>query len=438
MPYRFSDIDAFDSPLNRQMREIEVAHRRFEDVINPPGLGALMEKIDRAQSIFDYLERHQSLLDEINRPQGLAAKVAEPQGLAAKVAEMERLADPLRETMRAAGLDLESSLTRAQDIFERKNPAAEALAAIESRHSAISALEERVAGYSAAAKLEESFRRPEMRELASIAEAGMSASRIAGDIFKEQSRLEAALARIEKPWADIEAMARSAGAIADINAISDLLRVRDPFESEVLASLRPSLGDWRHTVIPAPSELASGGARREFYVAQGYDPALGNFPEEAFREIFDDADLWDAFEDAADDDPVAEIAFRMLRKFERELREFIDRTLTNEFGADWISLLPADMRENWEDKKKRKLKAGRQVPSIIFCADFADYRMIIENRTFWPAFRRVFRVKNGVQEALGRLAPVRIATMHAEDLTLDDAAIILTEAAFIRRAMKAH
>lgn len=428
MPGRFTDFDAFDSPLNRQMREIEAAQRRFEDVINPPGLSALMEKIDRAQSIFDDLERHQSLLDEINRPQGLAAKVA----------EMERLADPFKGTIRAAGLDLESSMARAQDIFDRTNPAAEALAAIESRHSAISALEERFAGFSAAAKLEESFRRPEMPELESIAEAGMSASRIAGDIFKEQSRLEAALARIEKPWADIEATARSAGAIADINAISDLMRLRDPFSSDVLACLRPSLGDWRHTVIPDPSELASGGARREFYVAQGYDSALGNFPEEAFREVFDDAGLWDAFEDAADDDPVAEIAFRMLRKFERELRVFIDRTLTNEFGADWISLLPADMSENWEDKRKRKLKAGRQVPSIIFCADFADYRMIIENRTFWPAFKRVFRVKSGVQEALGRLAPVRIATMHAEDLTLDDAAIILTEAAFIRRAMQAH
>ncbi len=432
MSNRFSGFDPFDYPIHRQLREIEANRQRLEDTINPPGLRALTAQVDRAQSIASELTRHEPVFDEINRTRTLADEVE----------KMQRLVDPLSDAMRVAGVHDEIGLAGVQNVIDQRGGSiAGAIAALEQPkdiNAAIGALGARMDPLSAAARIADTFRRPEISELASIADAGMSASRIAGEIFGTGNRLEDALARIESPWADIAATPRSAGAIADINAIGGLFGARDPFSSDVLANLRPSLGDWRDTIIPDPLKLATGAARREFYVAQGYDAALGNFTEEAFKEVFDDAGLWDAFEDAADDDPVADVAYRMLRKFERELRDFIDRTLTREFGEDWVRLLPSNMRENWEDKKKRKLKAGRPVPSLIICADFADYPMIIENRTFWPAFKKTFRVKSGVQEAFGRLAPVRIATMHAEDLTLDDATIVLTEAAFIRRAIRAH
>ena len=68
-------------------------------------------------------------------------------------------------------------------------------------------------------------------------------------------------------------------------------------------------------------------------------------------------------------------------------------------------------------------------------ADINDYRQIIERKNNWSTvFRPVFGRPEDVRESFQRLFPIRIATMHARIVTLDDEFLIRVET---RRVLKA-
>ena len=106
------------------------------------------------------------------------------------------------------------------------------------------------------------------------------------------------------------------------------------------------------------------------------------------------------------------------------------------FGEKWVKQqTPQRTYESWLDKKEKAIKAGAPERPLIEYADFSDYRTIIERGDNWNAvFQPIFGRVEDVRESLQRLQPVRIATMHARWITLDDEALLIFET---KRLLKA-
>lgn len=75
--------------------------------------------------------------------------------------------------------------------------------------------------------------------------------------------------------------------------------------------------------------------------------------------------------------------------------------------------------------------------SLIEYADFTDYIEIIKRADNWnEVFQIVFRRKDDVQEAFYRLFPIRLATMHARFITLDDELLLRAEVRRIQKVIR--
>ncbi len=106
------------------------------------------------------------------------------------------------------------------------------------------------------------------------------------------------------------------------------------------------------------------------------------------------------------------------------------------YGEHWMKhQLPANMLDSWHDKRDKAVRAGEIEQPLIDYADFSDYRSIIERKDNWNnVFKPVFRRVDDVRESFQRLFPVRITTMHARIVTLDDELLLRVET---RRVLKA-
>ena len=107
-----------------------------------------------------------------------------------------------------------------------------------------------------------------------------------------------------------------------------------------------------------------------------------------------------------------------------------------EFGDDWLlRQLPGGMLESWEQKKASAIEKNEQEQPLIAYADFTDYIKIIERRDNWTrVFKAIFKRQSDVQESFFRLFPVRICTMHARLITLDDELLLQVETRRLSRA----
>jgi len=125
-----------------------------------------------------------------------------------------------------------------------------------------------------------------------------------------------------------------------------------------------------------------------------------------------------------------------LLRFERSVRRFIDAAMKAEFGDDWLlRQLPGGMLESWEQKKASAIEKNEQEQPLIAYADFTDYIKIIERRDNWTrVFKAIFKRQSDVQESFFRLFPVRICTMHARLITLDDELLLQVETRRLSRA----
>lgn len=148
----------------------------------------------------------------------------------------------------------------------------------------------------------------------------------------------------------------------------------------------------------------------------------------------------DEDEDNADGDASfdrAARAFVRLRRFEVELRKFIVRAMSSAFGDDWMRRLPPDMSDSWRTKREKAIRAGELENDPIEYADFSDYKAIIERSDNWRAvFKPIFRRSEDVRESFQRLFPIRIATMHARVITLDDELLLRVETARVLKAIR--
>jgi Swt1-like HEPN len=303
-------------------------------------------------------------------------------------------------------------------------------------------LEDAVSSY----KLFESqFRLPDLIESTRFAhESIASASNVMKLLGVEfESSLKSAMISMDTPWLRLGQLTESVHAFSELQSLGAAINVRRPYEEALSNALRGALGDWREVTTLPSTIYGDPVIRSDFYVSLGFDSSLTDFTAQAFDESMSLAGL-DATEDAQEGDHQQPglarniRAYRDLFKLEREIRDFIDRAMKRVFGVDWPrQQIPDDMLNDWKAKRQVALKKGEEEQPLIAYADFTDYIRIIERKDNWAkVFQSVFGRPSDVQESFTRLFPVRICTMHARIITLDDELFLRAESRRILRAIK--
>ncbi|POD78666.1 hypothetical protein BKM17_06850 [Pseudomonas syringae group genomosp. 3] len=249
------------------------------------------------------------------------------------------------------------------------------------------------------------------------------------------------MAAMTCPWIDVSRSTASIRAFTDFQTMGIFANSAGPYEEAASKFFRERLGDWRDTDLTAleDDEDLSGNCeqRSAAYAGRGVDLTLTNFTEEALDESLDLAGLPRtpllkgralALVSSESIDFNTAI-FRALLTFELEVRAFLSLVLGREFGPNWINTqVPPAILEQWHNKKDRAFKNGEPKCSLVEYADFSDYIAIIVKKQNWNAvFSKVFVRQQDIQETMARLSPVRIQTMHARMLTLEDDMLLRVE-----------
>lgn len=321
---------------------------------------------------------------------------------------------------------------------------APALRAMAAEHERFRAMAEQVAVQ---------FRMPQFNEttrlLAEIQSRNESALR---GLSVYTDSIQAAMNAIREPWINVANALRSVSAFTELQTITTRLVERPPYESLIVDQLRHNLGDWRDRMV-LPSDIGDDLAlRSEFYVEQGFDPGLTEFPNPVFEETLERGALRDPIpqiggpgqEELPPPDGVEEAglvrtnwAHDRLTRLELHIRVFIEAQMRATIGKNWIrQRVPPAMREAWTEKREKAKQAGETPKDLIHYADFADYAILMERRDNWDdIFKPVFRRKEDIRESWQRLFPIRIATMHARLISQDDELLLVVETKRILKAI---
>jgi hypothetical protein len=268
---------------------------------------------------------------------------------------------------------------------------------------------------------------------------------------EETSGIRHAIESMRSPWLDMQQHLHSLAGLAGLRGIGHALGSMPVFGEELTAALRVDLGDWRDRITWPETIFSDISLRSEFYVERGFEPALSDFPAEAFEESLDNAGLTGEppplvavygppVPRASDDEAEAgfvrtNMAHDWLQRLESQVRRFIDENMSRQCGTEWPrSRLPNGMYDQWQEKRR---KAGSEYSSnpLIAFADFTDYEGVICRKDNWrEVFSGFFARPESVRESFQRLYPVRIATMHARIITQDDEVLLYAE---VRRLVRA-
>jgi len=297
----------------------------------------------------------------------------------------------------------------------------------------------------ASKKFAEQFRMPELTEFSRLVKEAATASKFIvgfGAFEMPDSAVTKAMQSMHSPWLLRDDVMRSAHAFAEMQKIGLALGTVAPFDEGFAQSLRGALGDWRDvTTLPTPI-FDNVIARTDFYIDLGFDSSLTDFTVEAFDESAELAGLASDSRDGEDEGEEIGLlrtnrAHGQLLRFECNVRRFIDTVMKTEFGDDWLKRqLPDGMHASWEKKRSIALEKGEAEQPLIAYADFTDYIRIIERRDNWArVFGAIFKRQSDVQESFIRLFPVRICTMHARFITLEDEFLLRVETRRVTRAI---
>ena len=295
---------------------------------------------------------------------------------------------------------------------------------------------------------ENNFRLPTSHEAALLALAA-SRNDVPDHSFSLPSSVEASTIKsinaMQHPWLHNNNFDQSAKSFSDIQLMGEMLKAYRPYDDILCGALRHNLGDWRDSINYNSKLFDDLGLRSHFYFEQGLNPSLTEFPAAAFDEILERAGLAEAVSDDASADESdeegyarARAAFSDLQSFEVEIRTFIENKMVATFGQKWIKhKTPEGMAKKWEEKRDRAAQTSTNSTTLISYADFTDYIAIICRKDNWDGvFAPIFRRKESIQESFQRLFPVRIATMHARTISLDDKLYLIVEIGRIRRAIR--
>ena len=267
-------------------------------------------------------------------------------------------------------------------------------------------------------------------------------------LLDRQHSLEA----ITTPWLHREEEARSVTAILELQGMGKALKTTKGFDPEFTTALRFDLGDWRDRITFPESVLIDPVARTDFYINRGFKWELTDFPEAAFHQSLDLAGLDDASLDLElygpvtprSVDPEEEAGLQRtnrchdrLQRFERLLRQFIDKEMTAQYGPKWPKKrFATTLYEQWKSKKEKAERNGG-VFTFIEMADFMDYETIICKQDHWrEVFEKRFKTKESVRESLQRLQPIRLTVAHSRIVTKDDELYFVVEIKRLRSAIK--
>lgn len=298
------------------------------------------------------------------------------------------------------------------------------------------------------------FRLPQAFEMAHLLnnyEGGLVAkfAQEHGALIDMQRTLET----ITTPWLHTIEAERSVSAILELQGIGNALKTINGFDPGFTVALRHDLGDWRDKITFPEAVFIDPIARNDFYLDRGFNSALTDFPEAAFRKSLNIAGLDDASSDLElfgavklwSDNPEEEAGLQRtnrchdrLQRFERLLRQFIDKEMTTQYGLNWPKKrLTPKIYEEWESKKEKAEKNG-EILDYIEVADFTDYETIICKKDHWrEVFQVRFKRQESVRESLQRLQPIRVASMHARIITKEDELYLVAEIVRLQSAMKA-
>lgn len=290
------------------------------------------------------------------------------------------------------------------------------------------------------------FRFPAVGEAERLAVEAIVAGSNAASVFgaADKAILLDRMKAMHAPWLNTENVFSTAKAFADLQAVGYLANQADSLGETIAASLRRDLGDWRDLIRFDPESLADPFSRSGMYLERGFNPRLTDFSVAAFENSITIAGLrepeeeeLDLGDEAMDDNGLARnrSAFDHLQRFEIAIRRFITAVLHAEFGPKWMKQqVPGEMLASWHTKREAAMKAGYPEQPLIDYADFSDYKVIIERKDNWErAFKPLFGRAEDIRESFQRMYPVRIATMHARIITLDDHLLLRVET---RRVLK--
>ncbi len=305
------------------------------------------------------------------------------------------------------------------------------------------------------AEFRKQFRLPALSETSELLQslASNMTARVTEHNRARIDDLRHAMDAMTAPWLNMRFEFRSLTGFAGLQDLGKTLRAAATFDAEPARHLRVLLGDWRRE-IEWPTEIFTDPfARSHFYFDRGLDPALTEFPADAFREVLaiggirpplppliDDYDCPPTDEHDKEERGLERnnTAHDRLQRFETHVRRFIDQRMTASFGANWTKHhVPGPVRQQWCTKQEKSREEGEPERPLIAYADFTDYEPIIVREDNWKrVFEPIFRRKTLVQESLRRLYPIRVCTMHARFITQDDELYLFAETQRLLQAME--
>ncbi len=245
---------------------------------------------------------------------------------------------------------------------------------------------------------------------------------------------------IRTPWIDAARVGQSFEALAGLTTIGRAISHR-PFEQDSSRALRSLLGDWTE-VRSRPRVPRRPAARVELYRQLGMDARLVDVPDDAFDEVLAVTGIVvpEMFTPAIEvvETPEGEdtevkrrmlAAYDLLFSLETALRDYVQKIMSDRYGANWeTQRVPGAVLNAWREKRRAGQDRGEGTYPLVAYADFSDYLPIIIRKDNWnEVFSQVFQNQPDLQVAFQRLQPLRIATMHARPITKADLLLITSE-----------
>ena len=249
---------------------------------------------------------------------------------------------------------------------------------------------------------------------------------------------------LRQPWLKYENEFQSIQGLTKLHYLGRVLEVLPPFGEELTKQFRIGLGDWRERIDWNEAKFTDLSERLNFYVEQGLDPTLTDFPVGAFEEnviiagikiisppiakeyaFIPNSENW---EDGSNFMGM-KTAYDLLGYLEICIRNFIDKQMQVKFGPDWYKgQVPSDMHTQWRDKEENAKLVGASVKPLIFYADFTDYQKIIIQKHNWNnVFKVIFKRKESVIESFQRIYPIRNSVMHFRPIATEDLLYLYSE-----------
>jgi hypothetical protein len=243
--------------------------------------------------------------------------------------------------------------------------------------------------------------------------------------------LESVASGFRTAWIDRITPETSIMGIARMTALTAAASATNPFDLSSVTTLRAALGDWRDVTMPWRF-LPDTNLREQFYIERGFDTSLIQLPESAFTRALEnvglvrhpmapsDVDFEEVDEEELLRQRMSQV-YKLLFRFERALRDYIDRMMTHNCGTDWERHRchgNGKIYQLWIQKRDKAIQSGVKPERLIQYADFTEYADLITRTDNWDeVFKKVFGRPESVRESFFRLGPVRLCTMHARPIT---------------------